>query len=103
MERNTLRQATKSPVALAKKAIEIASSAIPAYSSKFSRRDFTQHQLFACLVLKDFFRTDYRGIVAYLEDLSDLREALGLKKVPHYSTLAYADERLGQAALLVPS
>ena len=102
MDENTFRQATKSPVALAKKAISIASSALPAYSCKFSRKDFTQHQLFACLVLMKFFRTDYRGIVAYLKDFSDLREALGLQKVPDHTTLFYANERLGKAAHFVP-
>ena len=33
----------------------------------------TLAQHFACLVLKSFFRTDYRGIVAILADLPDLR------------------------------
>ena len=103
MERSNLRPATKSPVALAKKAIQIAASALPAHSSPFSRKDFTQHQLFACLVLMEFFRTDYRGICAYLSDFSDLREALGLEKVPHHTTLFYASERLGKAAALTLS
>ena len=55
----------------------------PAYSSPFSRKDFTQHQLFAILVLRQFFKTDYRGIYRFLEDLADLHEVLGLEKVPH--------------------
>jgi len=33
------------------------------YSHHFSPKTFTQAQLFACLVLKQFFTTDYRGIV----------------------------------------
>src|SRR6476620_9396735 len=91
-----LRVATRSPVALARTALATAEAAIPAYSSKFSRKDFTQHQLFACLVLRSFFGTDYRGIVALLEDLSDLRRILKLEKVPHHTTLYYADQRLGK-------
>jgi hypothetical protein len=91
------RAATRSPVALAKAAFSIAQAALPAYSSPFSRRDFTQPQLYACLVLMEFFRTDYRGIVAYLADLSDLRRALQFQdKIPHYSTLCRAKERLGK-------
>jgi hypothetical protein len=31
------------------------------YSHRNSPKKFTQHQLFACLVLKSFLRTDYRG------------------------------------------
>jgi hypothetical protein len=85
---------TKSPVAVAKEALKVAQAALPPYSHRFSRRDFTQHQLFAILALRQFFRTDYRGIVQMLKDLSDLRDALGLKKLPHYSTLYYAQQRL---------
>jgi len=85
---------TKSPVTLAKLALKQAEEALPKYSAAKSRKDFTQSQIFAILVLKAFFKTDYRGIVDYLEELSDLRQALKLKKIPHYSTLCYAEERL---------
>jgi len=85
---------TKSPVRLAKKALGVAQEALPSYSNRYSRRDFTQHQLFAILVLRQFLKTDYRGIVQMLEDFSDLRKALKLKKIPHYSTLCYAEKRL---------
>ena len=85
---------TKSPVTLAKLALKEADKAMPRYSDSKSRKDFTQSQIFAILVLKAFFKTDYRGIIEFLEELSDLRNALKLKKVPHYSTLCYAEERL---------
>lgn len=85
---------SKSPLAVARSAIQAAAGALPPYSSAKSRRDYTQPQLFAVLALKQFFRADYRGIAAILADSSDLRRALGLAKVPHYSTLAYAAARL---------
>jgi hypothetical protein len=87
------RSMTKSPMALAQAALQAASAAMPAYSCPKSRHDYTQHQLFACLVLKDFFRTDFRGIVQMLAEWSDLRQAIGLEKVPHPSTLCYARDR----------
>jgi hypothetical protein len=46
--------------------------------------------------LKTFLKTDYRGVVAVLEDFAELRQALGLAKVPHYSTLCKAQQRLLQ-------
>jgi hypothetical protein len=95
-----VRDMTKSPVALGKEALQVAKKALPAYSSPFSPRVFTQHQLFAILVLRQFFRTDYRGVVQLLSDFSDLRNALGLTKVPHYSTLCYAEGRLIKKGLL---
>jgi hypothetical protein len=54
----TPRTMTKSPRAVAQQALRLAQDALPAYSSKFSRRDFTQPQLFALLTLKIFFKTD---------------------------------------------
>jgi hypothetical protein len=95
--KTTLRVATRSPVALARTALAAAQAAIPAYSSKYSRKDFTQHQLVACLMLKSFFNTDYRGLIALLQDFSDLRNVLRLQQVPHYSTLCKADKRLGKS------
>ena len=85
---------TKSPLAVAREALATARAALPPYSSKFSRKDFTQHQLFALLTLREFLKTDYRGLEQYLHDWSDLRRALGLAKVPDHSTLQKAAARL---------
>ena len=81
-------------MALARTALEVARGAIPAYSSKYSKRTFTQPQLVAMLSLKQFFRTDYRGLVQIVADFAELRAALGLRCVPHYSTLCHAHKRL---------
>jgi len=54
---------------------------LPAYAHRFSPKLFTQHQLFACLALKAFFKTDYRGITAILSDMPDLRRTLGMRRV----------------------
>ena len=69
---------TKSPRAVAREALRLARESLPAYSSKYSRKDFTQHQLFALLALKTFFKTDYRGVVQMLADFAELRQDLGL-------------------------
>ena len=90
---------TKSPVALAREAVRIAQKALPNYSHRFSPKTFTQAQLFAILVLRQFFKTDYRGVVQLLQDFADLRQVLGLEKVPHYSTLCYAEQRLVKKGL----
>jgi hypothetical protein len=46
------------------------------------------------LALKEFLKLDYRGVIACLRDWSDLREALGLTRLPNFSTLKYAQDRL---------
>jgi len=85
---------TKSPRAVAQEALRLAQESLPLYSSPRSRKDFTQHQLFAVLALKTFLKTDYRGVVAVLADFAELRADLALKRVPHYSTICYAEGRL---------
>jgi len=42
----------------------VAKAVLPAYSHPSSPKKFMQHQLFACLVLKAFLKTDYRGLMA---------------------------------------
>ncbi len=94
---------TKSPRAVAREAMRLAQEALPVYSSKFSRKDFTQHQLFALLALKTFCKTDYRGAPQVLDNFAELRADLGLAKVPHYSMLSKAEQRLrkGEYVLLL--
>ena len=95
-EPNTARPAMKikSPLTLARTALASAQEALPLYSSKFSRHDFTQHQLYALLALRRYFKTDYRGLEAMVRDWSELRAELGLKRVPDHSTLQRAARRL---------
>ncbi len=67
---------------------------LPAYSHRYSPHRYTQPQLFACLVLKTFFKVDYRGLVVLLREHSELRSILDLNQVPHFTTLQKASKRL---------
>ena len=89
-----MSRTSKSPRKVALAALDVGKEALPDYSHRFSPKVFTQAQLFACLVLKEFFRTDYRGIVAILADSPDLRQVMGLKKTPHFTTVQKASQRL---------
>src|ERR1700677_296123 len=85
---------SKSPRDVARVALAAGKEAFSDYSHLYSPRKFTQPQLFACLVLKEFEKKDYRGIAHLLADCSDLRDAIGLNKVPHFTTLQKASRRL---------
>ena len=41
----------------------------------------------ACLILKTYKKTTYRGVMDELECSAELRQALGMTKVPHWTTL----------------
>jgi hypothetical protein len=95
---------TKSALAVARQALDAARAALPAYSSKFSKKTYTQHQLVALVAVREFLRTDYRGLEQHLKDWSDLRAAVGLRDhVPDHSTLQKAADRLLKKSRPTPS
>jgi hypothetical protein len=54
----------------------------------------------ACLVLKAHLRQTYRGVVDLLAVATELRDALGLEKVPRHTTLAAFEKRAVTPQLL---
>jgi hypothetical protein len=94
---------TKSTLSFATTALTIAENALPPYSHPKSPHTYTQPQLFAILALRVFLKQDYRGITNVLSEWSELRNVLKLKKVPHYSALCYAEQRLVKKGLFTPS
>ncbi|QLC49345.1 IS5 family transposase [Methanolobus zinderi] len=57
------------------------------YSCKYSKRKYTQHQLMALVLLKEYLKTDYRSIVELIQLMNPVKSRIGLKQVPHYTTL----------------
>jgi hypothetical protein len=85
---------SKSPTRVVRQALYVALAALPDYAHRFSPRKYTQPQLFACLVLKTFLKTDYRGVAVHLAEHSELRTVIGLAVVPHFTTLQKSSRRL---------
>lgn len=85
---------SKSPLEIAHWAFAIGKASLPDYSHAKSPHKYTQPQIFALLVLKQFFQEDYRGIAIVVGDFSELRSALQLTTVPHFTTLQKAARRL---------
>jgi hypothetical protein len=71
-------------------AYHLAKRCLPDHSSKFSRRDFTLPQLFACLVVKEHQNKTYRGIEALLRDSEHWCKQIGMRRVPDHNTLCRA-------------
>jgi len=85
---------TKSPRKIVVVAYKAAQPVLPLYSHRFSPHKFTLPQLFACLVLKTFLKTDYRGLAEMLNDCPDLGRIIGLSHVPHFTTFHKASRFL---------
>ena len=72
----------------------LATACLKEHRSKYSRKDFTAPQLFACLVLREHQKKSYRGLVALLKDCPHWCADIGLKKVPDHNTLCRAHKEL---------
>jgi len=68
-------------------ALEVAAAAVPRYRSKFSKHVFTQPQLLAVLCLMRYEEWTFREAEVRLGEHRELREALGLARVPDHATL----------------
>jgi len=96
-----MSRTSKSPKAVAQAAYLAGQKALPRYAHKYSRQDFTCAQLFAVLVLRKFFKLDYRGTIQYLADWAELREMLDFDdKLPHFTTPQKAAAKLLKDPLL---
>src|SRR5271170_2072174 len=70
-------------------AMQLGSRHLADYGANTSRHDFTQRQLMACLILRAYTKTTYRGVLELLAVSPSLRRELGLQdKLPHFTTLA---------------
>ena len=65
----------------------IRDSRIPLFSSKFSRKTYTQHQLLILLFLKEYLSEDYRDTVELTEIMDSLQQKIHLDDVPHFMTI----------------
>jgi len=85
-------------LAFAKAAYRLAKRVVPKFSSKFSKRTYTQPQHVAMICLKVRDGETYDGIVDKINEMPAVKEALELEKVPDPSTLCKAFDRLLAAA-----
>ncbi len=85
---------SKSPKRVLQVAHQIGCLRLRRYSHRFSPQKFTLPQLFACLVLKEFLRLDYRKLSGLLHDAPTLAGTIGLTKIPHFTTFQKAASRL---------
>jgi hypothetical protein len=72
----------------------IRDSRIPLFSSKFSRKTYTQHQLLTLLFLKEYLSKGYRNTVELTEIMESHREKIHLDKVPHFTTILKFGQRI---------
>lgn len=85
---------SKSPKLVLLVAYQLGKRKLQPSSHRNSPKKFTLPQLFACLVLKEFLRLDYRKLSALFNDAPGLASVIDLEQVPHFSTFQKAAARL---------
>ena len=65
----------------------VTSTRISPYSCKFSKKRYTQHQLLALILFKDYRNQHYREFIEDVEDMEGVQETLDLSVIPHFTTL----------------
>jgi hypothetical protein len=86
-------------VRLARVAREVAESVLPWVVLPRSKRLYTQPQLVAIFCLMRYEGWTYREAVVRLAEHRELREALHLARMPHFTTLQKFLKRLGEEEL----
>jgi hypothetical protein len=72
----------------------IKDSRIPLYSSKYSKKTYTQHQLLILLLLKEYLSEDYRDTVELIDIMDTLKERMNLEEIPHFTTIQKFCQRI---------
>jgi hypothetical protein len=86
-------------VTFARGALAIGQAVLPAYRSKLSKHQFTQPQLLALLCSMRYADWSFRAAEVRVAEHRELRAALGLHRVPDYTTLYRFLRRLDEAVL----
>jgi hypothetical protein len=77
--------------------MQLATQHVPPYSSRFSKHTSTQPQLVVLYCLKVKLVVTYRELIDWLEEIPRIQQALGLRQLPHFTTVQKAFQHLGAA------
>ncbi len=86
--KETIKKSASRNIGFIQAAISILKSTrLNPYSRKFSKKVYTQHQLLALILFKDFRNQHYREIIEDVGDMDGVQEILDLSVVPHLTLL----------------
>ena len=86
--KETIKRSASRNIRFIQAAISVVKSThLKPYSSKFSKRIYTQHQLLVLVLFKDFRNQHYREFIEDVGDMEGVQEILDLSVIPHFTTL----------------
>jgi hypothetical protein len=78
---------------------KVVKTSLSEYSCVKSKHTYTQHQLMALLYLMKRLRVDYRLFTSTIQLIPEIQLILGLKDIPHYTTLQKFFKRIKSEAM----
>src|SRR3989344_5143588 len=81
-------------------ALELAKT-IPRYFSRFSNKIFCNQQKIVLLVLKQKLNVSYRDLIEFLKISGDISLMIGLKRIPHHTTLVKFAKKISSSLLVL--
>lgn len=72
---------------------------VPIYRTKFSKHEFTQHQLLSLVIFKEYLGVKYCQLCNILELTNKFKEILGCSRIPHYTTLCRFSHRVSSTLI----
>lgn len=87
-KQETIKKSTSRNIRFIQAAISVVKSThLNLYSCKYSKKIYTQQQLFVLVLFKDYRNQHYREFIEDVGDMEGIREILALPEVPHFTTL----------------
>lgn len=87
-KQETIKKSASRNIRFVQTAISIVKSThLNPYSSKFSKKIYTQHQLLVLILFKDFRNQHYREFIEDVGDMEGVQDILDLSEIPHFTTL----------------
>ncbi|WML67430.1 MAG: hypothetical protein METHP_00961 [Methanoregula sp. SKADARSKE-2] len=86
--KETLKRSSSRNIRFIRAALSIVKAIrISQYSCKYSKKVYTQYQLLALILFKDYRNQHYRDFIEDVGDMESIQDELGLSVVPHFTTL----------------
>ena len=82
-----MKKLVNSVLKITEKLCSVLKNFVPAYSCSKSKHTYKQHQLAVIWCLMKYLRLNYRRTTEILDLMPEIKQMIGLKQIPHFTTI----------------
>ena len=87
-QKETIKKSASRNIRFIQTALSVVQSTrLSPYSCKYSKKVYTQHQLLALVLFKEYRNQHYREFIEDIGDMEHIQKILDFSEVPHFTTL----------------